>query len=512
MRRLVPFVAAVSLLALATGTAMAASPPSHVVQGPIGCTTLDRGDYGFPVRVLQGDLAQLGLFYGKVTGFFGQGTFDGLRRFQGENGLPTTGVFNTATLLAIKDAMHIDGPSPRCTPSTPPTKPTVSASSTASSTPNRFFHHSTSRHTSGSSSVTNPRTEPSRSSSTASSTQPGTSSSSSAVPSTKSSTSSSSTASSTAPSSTGLGTVVKPLQGIIAPTPAVAIDYEYTWFSPGFSLTASCSSQEAFGKWDADNGYAGIVMDLGDPLGLERQAGNLAQAESTLRTAETCYTDGFTSASGNIQPLIYVGFSNCVPAAGSSGSCGATATNTSIYTTAGKTVGAYVSSGTADVQGTWLDFESDWSTMSAIHAEVLGYLSENPAHSGHGQWCDSTYRNYASGSPNDTWTVANMLDLYVDPVVNAGYTCLGSQHILIPQAYNASWLTNGSANFSPNSGLTPYVGGITVCGAVESTDSCPDLGIPSGSSKWTDYASDGYEPAADSVVAVVTAEPFRIPL
>lgn len=507
MRRLVPFVAAVSLLALATGTAIAASPPSHVVQGPIGCTTLDRGDYGFPVRVLQGDLAQLGLFYGKVTGFFGQGTFDGLLQFQDAYGLPTTGVLDTMTLSVIKDAMHIAGPSPRCTPPTPPAKPTVSSGSTASSTPNRAFHPTPSRVPSGSPSVTTPPTEQSHSSNSAFSTHKNTSSSSAS-----SSTKSSSTAPSTTSSSSGLGTVVKPLQGIIAPTPAVAIDYEYTWFSPGFSLTASCSRQKAFGKWDANNGYAGIVMDLGDPLGLESQQGSLAQAESTLRTAETCYTEGFTSASGNIQPLIYVGFSNCVPAAGSSGNCGATATNTSIYTRAGKTVAKYVSSGIADVKGTWLDFESDWSTMSAIHAEVLGYLSADPAQSGHGQWCDSTYRNYASGSPNDTWTVANMLDLYVDPVVHAGYTCLGSQRILIPQAYNASWLTNGSANFSPNSGLAPYVGGITVCGAVEFTDACPDLGIPSGASKWTDYASDEYAPAADSAVVVVTAEPFRIPL
>ena len=314
------------------------------------------------------------------------------------------------------------------------------------------------------------------------------------------------------PSSTasggGSGSTVGPLPGVISPTARIAIDYEYTWFTPGFLLTSSCASQSSYGAWDASHGYAGIVLDLGNPLGLQSRDG-LAGAEAVLKSAENCFAQGFSGVAPHDQPLIYVGFSNCI------GACGAGSASTTQFTKAGQVAADYVDAGNADVQGVWLDIEGDWSTVAQVHAAVLGYLSVNPAGSGRGQWCDSTYRNYASGLPNDTWTVSAMVSQYVSPLVSAGYTCLGTQRILIPQDYNSTWLTNGSAYFSSSSALAQYVGGITVCGAVESAGTCPDLGLPGSAgktTKWTAYAHDGYIAATSSVVAVVGGGAEKIPV
>lgn len=449
-----------------TTSASASTGSSTTIHGPIGCAILSQGDSGFQVRVLQGDLAQLGFFNGAVTGAFAGTTTTALQRFQSSHGVPATGVLQMATLTAIEQAMGISTASPNCGGSTGGAGSGSSAASAGvSSTGTGKSSGSAAKSTGGS-----PQS--------AGGASQGTSASSGS-------------------SSSSSQSTLSPLAGIISPTPHIAIDYEYTFITPGFPLSGSCASQSAFGAWDASHGYAGIVLDLGNPLGLKSRDG-LAGAESVLRNAENCYTKGFVGVAPRTQPVIYVGFSN----------------DTTNYQQAGTVAAEYVASGSGDVQGTWLDIESDWSTVADVHAMVSGYLSVNPAASGHGQWCDSTYRNYSSGSPNDTWTVSAMLSQYVSPLLNAGYTCLGTQRILIPQAYAASWLTNGSANFSSSSGLAKYVGGITVCGAVESTGSCPDLSIHggSGSSKWTEYSRSGYLAASSSVVAVVGGGSERIPV
>ncbi len=302
----------------------------------------------------------------------------------------------------------------------------------------------------------------------------------------------------------------------LSPAPRVAIDYEYAsvngaWNS-GFALAAPCATQSAYGAWDARNGYGGLVLDLGNPLGLAVHAGSLALAESTLKTAETCFAQGFAGIAPHAQPVIYIGFSNCIPVTGSTGSCGTGSASTAQFTRAGTTAAAYVETGASDVEGGWGDFESDWSTVGAVHAEMAAYMAANRAQNGRSQWCDSTYRNYQAGLPNSSWTFSAMVSLYVAPIVQAGYTCLGTQRILIPQAYLASWLTDGAGNFSPSSSLATYVGGITVCGAVASAGRCPDLGIPAGASKWTAYTGDGYVSARSSVVAVVAASLLGISL
>jgi peptidoglycan hydrolase-like protein with peptidoglycan-binding domain len=525
VRRLVPLLAALALLGPPADPVLAAPAPSHAVQGPIGCTTLSQGDHGFPVRVLQGDLSQLGLFGRMVTGLFGRATAAALERFQRRHGLSATGVLDAGTLAAIKRAMQITGPDPSCAT----TARDGSTSGGGARTSGDASRRGEAAHNVGVSSRAGPASggAPANNGGSANggslANEGGAANpAGSALPggavngggltgdggAVNSAGASTSRGAGAAP-----GALVHPLGGIISPPPRAAIDYEYTWITPGFALgTGLCAQQSAYGAWDARHGYAGIVLDLGNPLGLQARAG-LTGAEAELRAAETCFAQGFASAASNAQPAIYVGFSNCVPPAGASGGCGASSTSTANDQRAGTIAADYVASGTADVRGVWFDVESDWSTVAAVHAEVQGYLSVNPAKTGHGDWCDSTYRNYASGLPNSTWTVAAMIELYVSPLVNAGYTCLGAQRILIPQAYAASWLTDGTANFSPASSLARYVGGITVCGASEASGRCPDLGIPGstgGATKWSDYARDGYAPATSSVLAVVGGSALKI--
>jgi 3D (Asp-Asp-Asp) domain-containing protein len=92
---------------LAAGGAAAAAP----VSGPIGSAPLAQGDTGFAVRVLQGDLDQLG-YPLVVTGRFGPATTAALRAFQHRHALPATGVLDGATLAVIKQAMGIAGSAP----------------------------------------------------------------------------------------------------------------------------------------------------------------------------------------------------------------------------------------------------------------------------------------------------------------------------------------------------------------------------------------------------------------
>lgn len=87
------------------GTAATGSP--KVANGPIGSSLpLARGDRGHAVRVLQGDLDQLG-WKMVVTGTFNGRTASALAAFQRRHGVAATGVLNGATLDAIEAAMGI---------------------------------------------------------------------------------------------------------------------------------------------------------------------------------------------------------------------------------------------------------------------------------------------------------------------------------------------------------------------------------------------------------------------
>ncbi len=68
---------------------------------PIGTSVLRRGDGGPAVRVLQGDLAQFGLYSGPISGYFGPWTRRSLVRFQKLHHVPATGVLDAATFQQV---------------------------------------------------------------------------------------------------------------------------------------------------------------------------------------------------------------------------------------------------------------------------------------------------------------------------------------------------------------------------------------------------------------------------
>ena len=100
-----------TLIGLGVSACLLVGPATFAasVSGPIGSTTLSRGDSGFAVRVLQGDLSQFGDYSGAVDGRFGPATAAALQKFQGAHGLSASGVMDAATFQAIKVALGLGG-------------------------------------------------------------------------------------------------------------------------------------------------------------------------------------------------------------------------------------------------------------------------------------------------------------------------------------------------------------------------------------------------------------------
>ncbi|HEX3031713.1 MAG TPA: spore cortex-lytic enzyme [Bacillota bacterium] len=59
------------------------------------------GSSGQPVKELQWKLYQWGYFNGKIDGDFGQDTYNGVKKFQANNGLPADGVAGKSTLKGL---------------------------------------------------------------------------------------------------------------------------------------------------------------------------------------------------------------------------------------------------------------------------------------------------------------------------------------------------------------------------------------------------------------------------
>ena len=114
----------------ASGAGVGTTGASHTVSGPIGCATLQEGDTGIPVRVLQGDLTQLKYFSGAINGTFGASTVTALEALQRAHGLPVTGVLNGATLNVIGVAMGLGDVTPHCGTGSSGSGSTVGAGST----------------------------------------------------------------------------------------------------------------------------------------------------------------------------------------------------------------------------------------------------------------------------------------------------------------------------------------------------------------------------------------------
>jgi len=62
-----------------------------------GSRTLQRGDEGIDVAVLQQKLKQLNYYSGNIDGIYGGGTVEAVKRFQSENDLKVDGVFGQSS-------------------------------------------------------------------------------------------------------------------------------------------------------------------------------------------------------------------------------------------------------------------------------------------------------------------------------------------------------------------------------------------------------------------------------
>jgi len=78
--------------------------PTPAVQAPTA--TLQSGDSGDQVVLLQKALAALGYSAGKADGTYGPGTKQAVTAFQSAHGLPAIGVFGPATLAALRTALQ----------------------------------------------------------------------------------------------------------------------------------------------------------------------------------------------------------------------------------------------------------------------------------------------------------------------------------------------------------------------------------------------------------------------
>ena len=88
-----------------TATPRVTNPPSYrtVTEAPPDSNyiTLQMGDYGIPVQMLQEGLKRLGYFKGNVNGHFDTATFNAVLDFQRAKGLKTNGVANAATQIIL---------------------------------------------------------------------------------------------------------------------------------------------------------------------------------------------------------------------------------------------------------------------------------------------------------------------------------------------------------------------------------------------------------------------------
>jgi peptidoglycan hydrolase-like protein with peptidoglycan-binding domain len=89
-----------------TGTGETATTPAVTVPTDV---TLQSGDEGGSVELLQQALAALGYEVGTPDGVFGPGTEEAVKQFQADTGLDADGVAGPATLSALNEALASAG-------------------------------------------------------------------------------------------------------------------------------------------------------------------------------------------------------------------------------------------------------------------------------------------------------------------------------------------------------------------------------------------------------------------
>lgn len=87
-------------------TATGATTPSITVPED---TTLEPGDEGESVELMQEALAALGYDVGTPDGIYGPGTEEALQQFQADSGLDADGIAGPATLAALNEALASGG-------------------------------------------------------------------------------------------------------------------------------------------------------------------------------------------------------------------------------------------------------------------------------------------------------------------------------------------------------------------------------------------------------------------
>lgn len=250
--------------------------------------------------------------------------------------------------------------------------------------------------------------------------------------------------------------------------PAYAYDYEYMFsYDPNTGVSYStandlpysnptCSSSSTIykiGYFSAENGYSGVVLDMGDPVGFFY----LRQYDSTsapyffgsspatsgvaswLSDMENCINQGYSAYLPGLTEEIYLSFSN----------------ETSNYTTAGDYAGYWDQSGGTKVFGAWVDYEGQWSTEANAWTEEQAYHSYKP----YDLWYDAGWR---SGD----WTYSQMMS-YINGVDSNFYSG-SADPFLTPENYYANMnncsdypIDQSSSNCTENPWIGSYVTGVT---------------------------------------------------
>jgi hypothetical protein len=95
--------------ATGTGTGETATTPTTPAITVPTDVTLQSGDEGGNVELLQQALAELGYEVGTPDGVFGPGTEEAVKQFQADTGLDADGVAGPATLAALNEALASSG-------------------------------------------------------------------------------------------------------------------------------------------------------------------------------------------------------------------------------------------------------------------------------------------------------------------------------------------------------------------------------------------------------------------
>ena len=282
-------------------------------------------------------------------------------------------------------------------------------------------------------------------------------------------------------------------------SPAGGWDYEYLFVPPDsessldMAYGSTCSSSDTIykmGVWDANNGFSGAILDVGDPIGflsLKTSTGSYffpsqstGDVKAFLNSMTSCFVQGWDSTGSSYGPILYLSFSNDVGSAN--------------YTSAGQYAGEWVS-GVADFSGAWVDFEGGYASEANSLDEYVGYRDYETG----GTWWDS-------GWFGESWTYTQAYD-YITSVDQGFYESL----FINPQNYYLN-MTSCSGSYpdyplGSSSGCTaesPWVGSYVQGVTVEKSSNTVQQ-------QYNNYEADGYPDISQTYPVIVGAYLNDIP-